>query len=147
MSDQQEPRISDQTRQDIYELHTQTLAEARDASHRLANRLHEATLSLQVAKAALRQRRFRRFLTSALLVVVSVYASISLLDAHIEGCTVLGRPQTGNTVRILFWEIDTVRFCNVTFPLHDHARERRLVDESFMREQVEQIIKEYEEGN
>lgn len=50
-------------------------------------------------------------------------------------------------MRILFWEIDTVRFCNVTFPLHDHARERRLVDESFMREQVEQIIKEYEEGN
>lgn len=121
--------------------------EVRDASHRLANRLHEGTLALGVMDQITKRNRRKRWLITALTFVVTLWTAAWAIDWHVESCAVFGRPSPNTTSTVLFWEIEDEAICNVTFPFHDHGRDHRLVEDPFLRQDVETVIEEWIERN
>lgn len=121
--------------------------EVKEASHRLANRLAAATLSLEVLERTRKNSRNRRWAIAAVTFLFTSWFALWAMDQHIEECAVLGRPGPTDTAQILFWDISTETVCDATFPLHDHARKHRILEDEFLREDVEQVIKDWISDN
>lgn len=114
--------------------------EVREASHRLANRLHEATLSLHVVEDLAKKNRLKRWLVTLSTFVFTLWVALWAMDQHVEQCAVIGKPSPESTTKVLFWEVPTLRVCDITFPLHDHQRTQRIQQDPYLRRDVEQVI-------
>ena len=135
--------IPDGVAEDVFRIHTKSLDEAREASHRLANRLAAAQMTLMTSMKLIRKNKWKERGKIALTFFVTLYATMAIFDYHVENCAVLGRPNPNSTTPILFWEVNTEKICDLMIPFHHHNREERILEDPYLREQVEEVIDEY----